>query len=447
MRCVRCIARRLSRRPPSRRSRLLPLLGIHPALGRTFSPDEEIEGRDRVVMMSDAFWRGRFGADPSIIGRNIILNDQTYVVAGILPRHFLFPRLEQIFTMGIAGGRPELWMPFAVREPERGENSFAAIGKLKPGVSAEAAASELRAMVERVAAGIPNAARQIGVDVVPLHDQITGGARASLMLLWAAIATVLLIACGNITNLLLVRGGARGPELAVRSALGASRATLIRHSLVDSLILAAIGGAGGLLVALWVLPLILRFAPASLPRLDEVVVNARALVFAAVVTIGMGILVGLVPARRAAQTDVIESLKQSVRAGRGAIQGTRDPAGARRVEDLGAADGRRRRGATGGNRRGHRRAPGRCGGKHAPKQPVRRRPPKSLDPGRRRPAGPCGRACGGLAAGTPRGQARPGRHAARRVVSAFRRTKVRLRPNPTRSGFPVLGFPPGGRVP
>jgi predicted permease len=295
---------------------LFPMLGISPALGRTFSRDEEIVGRDRVVVLSDQLWRARFGADPAIVGRSITLNDQRYEVAGILPPRFLFPRLEQIFTMGIAGGRPQLWMPFAVRDIERGENSFAAIARLRRGISVDAASAELGALQRRIAAGIPNPP-QLGAEVVPLQDQITGASRETLALLWVAIATVLLIACGNITNLLLVRGGARGSDLAIRSALGASRFALLRHSLVDSMVLAVIGGAAGLLVALWVLPLIIRVAPASIPRLDEVVVDTRALAFAALVTIGTGVLVGLLPASRAARTNLIDSLKQSMRTGSG----------------------------------------------------------------------------------------------------------------------------------
>jgi len=291
---------------------LFPMLGINPALGRTFSRDEEVVGRDRVVVLSDELWQSRFGADPSIVGRSITLNDERYEVAGVLPRRFLFPRLEQIFTMGIAGGRPQLWMPFAVRDIERAENSFAAIARLRPGVPVDAAAQELAAIQRRIAAGIPNPP-QLGADVVPLQEQITGASRETLLLLWAAIGTVLLIACGNITNLLLVRGTARGSELAIRSALGASRIALLRHSLVDSLVLAVIGGAGGLLVALWVLPLIIRAAPAGIPRLDEVVVDRRALGFAALVTIGTGLIVGFLPALRAARTNLIDSLKQATR--------------------------------------------------------------------------------------------------------------------------------------
>jgi putative ABC transport system permease protein len=296
---------------------LFPMLGINPALGRTFTRDEEVVGRDRVVLLSDQLWRGRFGADPAIVGRSITLNDELYEVAGVLPPKFLFPRLEQIFTMGIAGGRPQLWMPFAITEPERGENSFAAIARLKRGVSVHAAEAELTAIQRQIAAGIPNPPQGAGAEVVPLHDQITGASRDTLALLWAAIATVLLIACGNITNLLLVRGNARGSELAIRSALGASRLALLRHSLVDSVVLAAIGGAGGLLVALWVLPLIIRVAPASIPRLDEVVVDSRALAFAALVTVGTGLVVGLLPALRAARTNLIDGLKKSTRAGSG----------------------------------------------------------------------------------------------------------------------------------
>jgi predicted permease len=241
-----------------------------------------------------------------------MLNDQLPSSRVSCRRSSPFPA-RQISRWGLAEDA-QAWTPFAIREVERSENSFAAIAKLARRVGRRVGDRAARDP-ERFAAGIQARWRWASTSShcrirLPAH-------RATRALLWTAIATVLLIACGNITNLLLVRGSARGPELAVRSALGASRATLIRHSLVDSLTLAAIGGTSGLLVALWVLPLILRFAPANLPRLDEVVVNGRALAFAAVVTIGTGVLVGLLPARRAAQTNLIDRLKQSARAGSG----------------------------------------------------------------------------------------------------------------------------------
>lgn len=295
---------------------LFPMLGIDPAIGRSFTADEEVAGRHRVVILSDTLWRSRFGADPSIVGRTITLNDDLYLVTGVLPPQFLFPRAEQVFVMGISGGRPQLWMPFAITDAERRENSFAALAKLKRGVSPGEAAAELNTIQRRIAQGIPNPP-QILAEVVALRDQITSASRDTLALLWAAITAVLLIACINITNLLLVRAALRGPELAIRSALGASRRMLLRHSLVDSLTLAAVGGAGGVLVALWVLPLILQFAPASIPRLDEVALDRRPLIFAAVVTTGTGLIVGLIPARRAAGANLIDSLKMTARTGSG----------------------------------------------------------------------------------------------------------------------------------
>jgi predicted permease len=293
---------------------LFPILGIKPALGRTFNREAETLGRHREVVLSDGLWRRRFAADASIVGRAITLNDEPYIVLGVMPAQFRFPRLEQIFVMGISGGRPELWLPFAATDAERGENSFAALARLKRDVSVEQARAEVNTIQSRIAQAMPNPP-QLGAEVVPLLDQVTGPSRDTLGLLWAAIAGVLLIACGNIANLLLVRAAARAPELAVRGALGASGGTLLRHTLVDSLTLAALGGFGGVLVAWWSLPLLIRFAPATLPRLDEVAINSRALVFAAVLTSVTGLVVALLPARRAAAASLVESLRANSRTG------------------------------------------------------------------------------------------------------------------------------------
>jgi putative ABC transport system permease protein len=291
---------------------LFPLLGIEAAIGRTFRPDEEIAGRDHVAVLSDGLWRTRFGADPSIVGRTITLNDEAYLVSGVLPPGFRFPRLEQVFVMGISGGQPQVWLPFAITDTDRGENSFATIARLKIGVSPEQARAEATTILSDVLKRIPNAP-QLGVDVVPLQQQITGASRQALALLWAAIAAVLLIACANIASLMLSRSAARGHELAIRGALGATRGTLLRHSLLDSMTLAVLGGVGGVVLAISMLPLLLRLAPPTIPRLDEVTVDGRVLVFAAMVTLATGVVVGLFPARRAARSDLIESLRVTTR--------------------------------------------------------------------------------------------------------------------------------------
>jgi putative ABC transport system permease protein len=291
-----------------------PMLGVEPVLGRTFSADEEVLGRHRMIVLSDRLWRRRFAADRSIVGRAVTLNDEPFVVAGVLSPQFRFPRLEQIFAMGIPGGQPELWLPFAVTDVERTENSFAALAKLKPGVTPDQARAELDIIQRRYAQRIANPP-QLGADVVRLREQVTGPSRNTLSLLWAAIASVLLIACGNIANLLLVRASARGPELAIRSALGASRGNLLRHSIIDSLTLAALGGLAGVVVAWWSLDLLVKFAPEAVPRLDEVAINGRALIFAFVLTAATGLLVGLLPARRAALSNLIEGLRASARTG------------------------------------------------------------------------------------------------------------------------------------
>jgi putative ABC transport system permease protein len=291
---------------------LFPMLGIEAAIGRTFGPEEEVLGRHRVAVMSDGLWRTRFGADASIVGRTITLNDESYVVTGVLPPGFRFPRLEQIFVMGISGGRPQIWLPFAITDADRSENSFAMVAKLKESVSAAQARDELSAITRNILQRIPNPP-QIDVDVIPLQQQITGASRDVLTLLWAAIAAVLVIACANIANLMLSRSAARGHELAIRGALGASRRTLLRHCLLDSMTLAVLGGVGGVVLAIAMLPLLLQLAPPSVPRLDEVTVDARAILFAAIVTIATGLVVGLFPARRAARTDLIESLRVTPR--------------------------------------------------------------------------------------------------------------------------------------
>jgi putative ABC transport system permease protein len=291
---------------------LFPMLGIDAAVGRTFSPDEEVVGRHHVAVLGDGLWRRRFGADPSIVGHTITLNDQPYLVTGILPPQFRFPRLEQMFVMGISGGQPQLWLPFAITDADRGENSFAAVAKLKNGVSAEQARAEAAAIVGQFLRTIPNPPR-IDVEVIALQRQITGASRDVLALVWAAIAAVLVIACVNIANLLLSRSAARGREFAIRGALGASRGTLLRQALLDSMTLAVLGGVGGILLAFSLLPLLVRLAPPSVPRLDEVAVDIRAVAFTAVVTLATGFVVGLLPARRAARTDLIDSLRAAGR--------------------------------------------------------------------------------------------------------------------------------------
>jgi putative ABC transport system permease protein len=299
---------------------LFPMLGVQAALGRTFASQEEVPGHDHVVVLGDGLWRSRFAADPRIVGQTISLNDQPFVVIGVLPSDFHFPRLDHLFVMGIAGDRPQLWTPFAITDADRGENSFAALGRLKPGVTVAQAGAEITGIQQRFAQTITNGPA-LGADVVPLQQQIAGTTAETLTLLWSAVAIVLLIACGNIANLLLVRAAAQRTDLAIRGALGASGWDLLRHALIDSLVVAALGGAAGLLLAWWSLPLILRSAPATIPRLDEVGLDGRALVFAiALVTIA-GLLMGILPGRRAIRTTLSDALRT---AGRGATSNRRD---------------------------------------------------------------------------------------------------------------------------
>ncbi len=287
---------------------LFPMLGTTPPLGRTFTPEEEMPGRHRVVALSDDLWRRRFGADPAIVGRTITLNDQIHEVVGVLPPEFRFPRLEQLYASPIASGRPQLWMPFAVGDEERGENSFATLARLRRGVSPQEGRAELGIIQETVARRIP-ALVDLGADVVTLQEQITGISKDTLAILWAAVGVVLLIACGNIANLLLARASSRRGDIAVRAALGASRERLVRQAVIESLTLGVLGGASGVLVAYWSLPVLLSITPVSVPRLDEVAVGARTLLFAVIVTTLAGIVVGILPAWRVAGANAVEGIR------------------------------------------------------------------------------------------------------------------------------------------
>ena len=296
-------------------SSLFPMLGARTQLGRTFLEEEDQPGRDNVVVLSNGLWKRRFASDPSVIGRKIVLDGHPYEIIGVLSSTFHFPKLSQLYAMSIAAERPELWKPFAVRPDEleaMGDFNYACIARLRPGASLNQALAELNTAQAHLASQTPEKIELLAA-MVPLQNQITNRSRSGLQLVLFAVGTVLLIGCVNIANLLLARATSRKRELAIRSAIGASARHLLQQMLAESLLLAGIGGALGVMIAYAALRVILARAPVDLPRLDEVHLDARVLLFTVAISVSSGLLFGLFPACRLARTDPQEDMKSGAR--------------------------------------------------------------------------------------------------------------------------------------
>ena len=292
---------------------LFQMLGVQPMLGRTFRADEDQEGRDDVVVLGHDLWTRRFGASSAVLGRKIVLDGRPFEVVGVLPDTFRFPKLSQLYAMTVAEERPQIWKPMAIRRGElsaMGDFNYIGIAALQPGVTRERALAELNAAQARIASRAPGKVELLA-ELVPLHDQVTGRSRAGLHLLLAAVAAVLLIGCVNIANLLLARGTGRMHEIAIRSAVGATRGRLARQVLVESLLLSGLGGLAGAAVAYAVLGVLAANAPVDLPRLEEVRVDARILGFTLAVSVLSGLLFGTLPAWRFARTEPQDAMKLS----------------------------------------------------------------------------------------------------------------------------------------
>ncbi len=292
--------------------RYFSTLGVPPALGRDFRPeDDRPEGR-RVLLLSDALWRRRFGADPSVVGRNVRLNDGDFRVVGVLPPSYqgFYSKDAQAFAP--VGYRSD--MPYACRSCQH----LKAVGRLARGVTLERASADLDRIRRELAAAYPMDYPKGAMAVVPLAREITGDARAPVAVLFGAVGFVLLIACANVANLLLTRSLGRSRELAVRAALGASRGRLVRQLLTESLVLCGAGGILGAGVAVFLHDALVRLAPPGLLRLDQSRIDGRVLAFVVLASGAATVLAGLLPALRASAVGIGRALVSATRASAGA---------------------------------------------------------------------------------------------------------------------------------
>jgi putative ABC transport system permease protein len=289
------------------------VFGITPQYGRLFLPQDEQAGHEPVVIVSNTLWQRRFGSDPSLVGKPITLDGRNFTVIGIAPPNFQYP------------DKTELWVPPAQLVPELFPNQdvtqnrrmgyLAAIALLKPGVSLQQAATEMETITARLRQQYPDTNNNRFNRVVSLHEHLIGDTNKVLWLLLGAVTFVLLIGCANVANLLLASGAARQKEMAIRTALGASRWRVMRQLFTESTILALTGGAVGVLVAIWGLAAITKLLPADFPRLNEIHLDLRILGFTFAASVLTGILFGLVPALQISRADVQESIRET---GRGA---------------------------------------------------------------------------------------------------------------------------------
>jgi predicted permease len=302
-------------------SSLLPMLGQKADLGRLFVPDEDQPGRTATAILSYGTWSRRFGSDPAVLGRKIILNGAPYEIVGVMPRSFSLPREVMPTLDGAELAEILLPLPLPADAPtNRDHEDYNILGKLKPGVSVQQAQAEMDTLTARLRHDFPEVYPPNGgltFGIVPLLEQVVGNVRRTLYLLLGAVGFVLLIACVNLANLQLSRGIARQKELAVRTALGATRVRIVRQLLTESVLLAFAGGASGIALAFVALRCVRLLGPQSVPRMNDIGIGLGALAFTFMVCILSSILFGLAPALRASRLDVQTALRDTSRTSAG----------------------------------------------------------------------------------------------------------------------------------
>jgi len=282
-----------------------PLLGVKPLLGRNFTADDDQPGAHKVVILSYSLWQSRYSGNPAVVGTDILLDGEKHTVIGVMPAGF------QFITNKI-----RLWVPMAFTPEElaaRGSHYLEVVGRLQPDVKLTQAQAEMNALMQRIGKEHPNEMfdGKLGAVVVPLHEQVAGDVRRPLLVLLVAVSFVLLIACGNIASLLLARAAGRQREIAVRTALGASRLRIVRQLLTESVLLALFGGLLGVALAALSFGFLKKLIPVGLSLSTNLTLDVRILAFAVVISVLTGILFGLMPALQTARVDLNEALKQS----------------------------------------------------------------------------------------------------------------------------------------
>ncbi len=289
------------------------LLGADAALGRAFAPDEDQPGQDRVIVLSHGFWERRFGSDPNVTGRQVTLDGESHTIIGVMPPSFNFP-----------DGERDIWVPAAINpgnEDDYTAGYLTVLARLKPGVSVEQAQAEVSSIAQNAREKFPRAPNDYGTQaaVRSLRNEIVGDFGLTAFVLLGAVGFVLLIACANVANLQLARMASRQKEIAIRSALGARRSRVIRQLLTESVLLSLVGGAAGLILALWGTSSLVSILPEDTPRLSEVKIDGWVLGFSIAVSLMTGLIFGLAPALQASRPDLNSTLKEG--SGRATVGG------------------------------------------------------------------------------------------------------------------------------
>jgi len=307
---------------------MFSMLGVRPVLGRDFQLDEDKPGTPSAVIISNGFWQRRFGANPKVVGQSIRLGSDSATIIGVMPDDFDFP--PPITFRGEARAvKVELWtqLRYELEGDQRGGHNLFVIGRLKQGISKESAEADLQTVTHRLASDYPDTNTGWDAFLVPLNQQVIGDVKTALLILPAAVLFVLLIACANVANLLLVRATGRQRELAIRAALGAGRWRLISQMLIENTLLSLFGGAVGLLLAAWALKVITALAPQNIYRLDQVGLDKGLVVFTLFISLLTVLLCGVVPAWQTSRISLAPALKDG-------SAGASDSAGRHRLRNL-----------------------------------------------------------------------------------------------------------------